>query len=119
MIFCSFYFLFTPIIPPNAPANMLAIIIIIEYIFNEKFFVIMLEIKYIEIIYINPTIIPVNIPFFFILYVLIVPPINILIAVIIIVTSGIVCSCNFVYVNINENTIYTYSGLHIDTRAFI
>ena len=41
----SLYDLLTPIIPPSAPANMLEIIIIIECVFSEKSFSIMLDNK--------------------------------------------------------------------------
>lgn len=62
-----------------------------------------LEIKYILNIYISPIIPPFNIPFFFILIVLILLPISILTIVEIIITTGITLSAIFVYVSIIEN----------------
>ena len=53
--------------------------------------------------YINPIIPPVNIPFLLILIVLILLPINMLITVAIIITTGITLSAISVYVNIIEN----------------
>ena len=53
--------------------------------------------------YINPIIPPFNIPFLLILIVLILLPINMLITVAIIITTGITLSAISVYVNIIEN----------------
>ena len=73
--------------------------------FKEKFPSIILDKKYINKIYINPTIAPFSNPFFLILFILKLLPINILIAVIIIVTVGIVFSDKLVLLKSIANII--------------
>ena len=61
-----FYFpIFTPIMPPSIPVNILAIINITEFVFTVKSPINALDIRYKSNIYMNPIIPPYKSPYFF------------------------------------------------------
>lgn len=90
-------------IPPSMPNTIPIATMIIEEIVKEKFSLNTLENKYNMTIYIPPIIAPLINPFFFIFILLILLPINILIAATMIIVGLIIVSEVSVYVKISDN----------------
>ena len=98
-----YYFLFTPMIPPNIPHIIPDMIIIIDCVVSEKLLFAILDNKYILNKYIPPIRAPLKSPFFFIFMFPIELPMNMLIAVSTIITGAINDSLILLYVNTIEN----------------